>query len=81
MARRPRYASEFKAQAVRMVLEDGSKVCEVTDQLVLSPDTLKKRLRAARAGNAFPAQQVMQKTWNWSGCGMKYAHCAWNVKY
>ena len=29
MARRPRYSSEFKAQAVRMLLEDGRKVCEV----------------------------------------------------
>ncbi|MBE6442608.1 MAG: hypothetical protein E7022_09915 [Desulfovibrio desulfuricans] len=41
MARRPRYSSEFKTQAVRMVLEDGRKVREVADQLVLSPDTLK----------------------------------------
>jgi hypothetical protein len=39
-----------------MVLEDGRKVCEVADQPVLSPDTLKNRLRAARAGKTFPAQ-------------------------
>ena len=61
MARRPRYASGFKAQAVRMVLEDGRKVCEVADQLALSPDTLKNRLRAARAGKTFPAQHVDAK--------------------
>ena len=61
MARRPRYASEFKAQAVRMVLEDGRKVCEVADQLVLSPDTLNYWLRAARAGKTFPAQHVDEK--------------------
>ena len=58
MARRPRYSSAFKAQAVRMVLEDGRKVCEVADQLVLSPDTLKNWLRAARAGKAFPVQHL-----------------------
>ena len=56
MARRPRYSSEFKAQAVRMVLEDGRKVCEVADPPVLSPDTLKNWLRAARAVKTFPAQ-------------------------
>ena len=61
MARRPRYSSEFKAQAVRMVLEDGRKVCEVADQPVLSPDTLKNWLRAARAGKTFPAQHVDAK--------------------
>ena len=61
MARRPRYSSEFKAQAVRMVLEDGRKVCEVADQLVLSPDTLKNWLRVARAGKTFPAQHVDEK--------------------
>ena len=61
MARRPRYSSEFKTQAVRMVLEDGRKVCEVADQLVLSPDTLKNWLRAARAGKTFPAQHVDEK--------------------
>ena len=61
MARRPRYSSEFKAQAVRMVLEDGRKVCEVADQLVLSPDTLKNWLRSARAGKSFPAQHLDEK--------------------
>ena len=61
MARRPRYSPEFKAQAVRLVLEDGRKVCEVADQLVLSPDTLKNWLRAARAGKAFPAQRADEK--------------------
>ena len=30
-------------------------------QLALSPDTLKKRLRAARAGNASPAQHIDAK--------------------
>ena len=61
MARRPRYSSEFKAQAVRMVLEDGRKVCEVADPPVLSPDTLKNWLRAARAGKTIPAQHVEEK--------------------
>jgi transposase len=41
-----------------MVLEDGRKVCEVADQLALSPDTLKNWLRAARAGKAFPVQHL-----------------------
>ena len=54
MARRPRYSAEFKAQAVRMVLEDGRKVCEVASCAALSFWTIEVLSPLLRAGSREP---------------------------
>ena len=61
MVKRPGYSSEFKAQAVRLVLEEGQQVRDVTNWLLLSPKTLEHWAQAAREGRMVPAQRADEK--------------------
>ena len=61
MVKRPKYSAEFKAQAVRLILEDGQQVREVANRLLLSPKTLEHWVQAAREGKMVPAQRVDEK--------------------
>ena len=61
MVKRPRYSAEFKAQAVRLILEEGQQVREAENRLLLSPKTLEHWVRAAREGKMVPAQRADEK--------------------
>ena len=61
MVKRARYSAEFKAQAVRLVLEEGQHVREVANQLFLLPKTLAHWVQAAREGKVVPARRIDEK--------------------
>ena len=61
MVKRPWYSAEFKAQAVRLILEEGQQVREVAYRLPLSPKTPEHWVRAAREGKMVPAQRADEK--------------------
>jgi transposase len=56
MGRRSQFTSEFKAQAVRRVTDQGLSVAEAAEQLGISGSLLRKWKRASEAGpdQAFP---------------------------
>ena len=56
----PRYSPEFKAEAVRQVLERGYSVREVAERIGVCADSLYKWVRAAKAAN--PANDELAKT-------------------
>ena len=55
-----RYTEEFRAEAVKQVLERGHKVREVSERLGLSPDTMFRWLRVARKPKAELEQERSQ---------------------
>ena len=61
MVKRPRYSADFKAQAVRLVMEEGQQIREVANRLLLSPKTLEHWVQAAREGKMVPAQRADEK--------------------
>lgn len=75
MVKRPKYSAEFKAQAVRLILEEGQQVREVANRLPLSPKTLEHWVRAAREGK----NGLMKNNLNLSVCVTKTDDYAWNA--
>ena len=56
----PRYSDEFKAEAVRQVIDRGYPVKEVAERIGVSADSLYKWVRAAK--KASPANDELTKT-------------------
>jgi transposase len=56
----PRYSDEFKAEAVRQVLERGYSVKEVAERIGVCTDSLYKWVRLAKAND--PASDELAKT-------------------
>jgi transposase len=55
-----RYTEEFRAGAVKQVLERGHSAKEVSDRLGLSPDTMFRWLRVARKPRQALEQERLQ---------------------
>jgi transposase len=56
--RKRRYTAEFRAEAVKMVLEQKVGLAEVARQLELPAKSLANWMRAARAGKAVDAHRA-----------------------
>ena len=67
---RQAYTSEFRQQAVELILREDLGIAEASRHLSLSPKTLTRGCRAASSRKPWPRCR---------GCGERTPSCGWNA--